>query len=386
MGIKDLLSELAKHHPATNHTDVKLSIFKGHRLGIDIPIYAHKYMAIARKEAIKFIDPTFQDPNPDLIESIWLEKYFQLMMAFIECGITPVAVFDGPAFRLKKNTKDERSKTFQERKDAIRHQREHLQSDPDNEKIKARIATDLEYLLEFNSRNWERLETMLRTMGIPVLVGPYEAEAVCARLVRYGYTTATVTNDGDALPHGSTIMIRDVKRKYRGKTPNHQCNCIVLSQVLIELEMTMEQFVEFCMVLGTDYNARVKRHGFKTALNKYRKCDMDLQKLLDGAKDPDNELQNVDVREEIKGYFINDYEDAIPDHPLVVYYENGLRTCFEDFFSGFYRTKMLENAPEWIEKLINFNQEFARLQNFIPITEKDVNVNLKKIKWGEKSQ
>ena len=387
MGIKDLLSGIKKAHPQVIHTDVKLITFKGCKLTVDIPIYAWKYMAIARKDAIKYIDPTVQDPDPAMIESFWLEKYFLLGMTFIECGITPIMVFDGPAFRLKQDTQDDRKGTTEERREKIRHMRKQLLEEPDGvtaDKMKENIASELEYLITFTSENWEKLERMLRTMGVPVLVGPYEAEAVCARLVRYGYASGVVTNDGDALPHGATIMIRDVKRLMRGKNPQHKCECIILKDVLNVMELSMSEFIDFCMLLGTDYNTRVKRHGFITGFKNFKKHKT-MEKTLKNAKDDDHTLHDVKIREEIKGYFTNDFPDAIPDHPLIVFYENGLTSCFEDIFSNFYRIRMVEKASGYIETLLNFNQNFASMQNFILIEEKFVNINLKKIGGGEES-
>ncbi len=373
MGIKDLLIELKKRFPEVVLTEVYLEIFAGHRLGIDVSIYAYAYMAVARKEAIKYLQVSLEDPKPHILRSYWLEKYFQLMMAFIELDITPIPVFDGDHFRLKQDTKAKRVETYNTRENEIRYLRENLAEEPNNKKLEDKLKKEMEYHVGFNDGDWDALRQMFDTMGLPSIKAPYEAEAVCARLVRQGIATGVVSNDGDTLAHMGGIMIRDIKRSYRRGEPIHKCSCIILSEVLRVLDMSKQQFVDFCILLGTDYNDRIPGYGWVGALKMIRKHETlegvidELSKKLDLSK---SRLIQAELRDEIRGYFHDDL-NCTPKRFPVVWYENGLTECFSAIFSGYNKARMLESVQSNTKKLIEFNQKFAELQTFTLVSGKD---------------
>lgn len=54
---------------------------------------------------------------------------------------------------------------------------------------------------------------MLRLMGVPVIEAPCQAEAQCTELARAGLVYATVTEDMDALPLRTPVMLRGLNSK-----------------------------------------------------------------------------------------------------------------------------------------------------------------------------
>jgi len=368
MGIADLLKTLKQKHPETILKDVPLKTFKGTTLAGDVCIYAYKYMAVAREEACKFIDVAKEDPKHENMRSFWLEKYYQLAMAFIESDINFIPVFDGRPFRLKDRTKEDRASVGLQRDEKIADLRHALQQEPDNDKIRTALHNEIIRAVTFQPQDWEYLEDMLRTMGLPVLKGPYEAEAVCARLVRAGLATGVVSNDGDTLAHGSNIMIIDVKRSYQGKKPTHKCTCIILSEVLRVLGLSRNAFVDFCTLLGTDYNDRIPKYGWVNALKlikQYGNLEAVIASLTPKVDLKEHRLGDIALRKEIRGYFVDELPDSIPDHPLTLCYESGLYDCFDRIFNGFNRKRMLDVTVKSASILTDFNQKFACLQNFI---------------------
>ena len=119
MGIEDLLTGIAKSCPDARNEDVYLGIFAGLYLAIDISLYSYKYMAVARKESMKYINPVREDPKPEVLRSFWLEKMFDFFMLFVEELVTPIAVLEGPPFHLKQDTKEERDSRYREREAKI---------------------------------------------------------------------------------------------------------------------------------------------------------------------------------------------------------------------------------------------------------------------------
>lgn len=379
MGIQDLLAELKKRHANVRKENVYLEVFRGHRLAVDVAIYAHVYMAVARKEAIKYIDPIRENPKHGPMRSYWLERYFNMIIAMLECGITPIAVFDGPHFKWKTATKDERRLRHQEREAEIAKLRAELSESPDEvpEDKLNKLKMKLEHHITFEKRDFEALEEMFRAMGIPILKPNTEAEAVCSRLVRQGIATGVVTNDGDALAHLTNFMITDIKLSYRHQNPWHTCTVYVLADVLQALELNHRQFTEFCMLLGTDYNDRVKGFGFVKCLDLMQKCQSIENVLADieaknGKKKQDKQLDlrghrlfDSVIRDEIRDYFLCEDRVDVGDSIPVVLYEDGLHDCFSDLFTGPNRQRLLDQIPDKVDMLRKFNQRFAEMQNFV---------------------
>lgn len=385
MGVKELLEKLKEKYPEVYLEFVRLSVFKGCKLGVDVSIYAYKYMAVSRKEAMKYLDVSKEDPPHHILKSYWLEKYYLMMLALLECDILPVPVFDGPPFRLKEDTKDERVADYKKVEEKIKELRSNIAADPSNEKLVSVLKSTMANHVGFKNQDWVDLEEMLRVMGLPVVVAKYEAEAVCARFVRMGLTAGVITNDGDALAHMAGIMISDVKRSYKRDTPVHTCHCMIVSEVLRVLKMTQSEFVDFCMLLGTDYNYRIKNYGWVNALKQIR-AHGTLENVIEQiSKKIDlsaSRLSDPELRAEIKGYFMNDL-DCKPEHPLEVIFplkadcelamfleeaiemsSVRLKATFTRIFSGYNRDRMLESAEATIKILAGFNQRFAELQTF----------------------
>ena len=380
-----MLKKLKEKHPEVYLEFVRLSIFRGCKLGIDVCIYAYKYMAISRKEATKYLDITVEDPPHHILKSYWLEKYYLLMLCLIECDITPIPVFDGPPFRLKEDTKDERVAEYQKAEAKIKELRANIAADPQNGKLISVLKSTIENHVGFKNQDWVDLEEMLRAMGLPVIMAKYEAEAVCARFVRMGLTAGVISNDGDTLAHMGGIMISDVKRSYKRQTPVHTCDCMIVSEVLRVLNMTQSEFIDLCLLLGTDYNKRIKNYGWVNALKQLR-AHGTLEEVVEQiSKKTDisaSRLSDPELRAEIKGYFTGDL-DCRPKEPLEVIFPlkadcdrsmfleeatemsaNNLKAVFGKIFSGYNRDRMLESLEATIPILTGFNQKFAELQTF----------------------
>jgi flap endonuclease-1 len=374
MGIKDLLIEINKRLPGVQHDKVKLILFSGCKIGFDVSIYAYTYMYNARKEALKHQEDLRKDPNPRIVRSCWLEQYLKLVMAMIDCNITLVPVFDGPPFRLKQDTKDDRVETQNKREAKIAELRFKLVEDPSNDLIRNDLIKELQSKITFSREDWDALEELMLSLGLPVIKGEYEAEAICARLCRKGLVSAVMTNDGDCLPHGSCLMIRNVKRNGGDqKDPKHTCEVIILSNLLLQLEMDQTTFIDFCILLGCDYVKRMTGCGWVSALKTLR-AEGSLEGVIEvwkkkGKVESDHRMLQMDLVNEIRGYFRDDYDDCIPDFPLVVNYTSGLGHCFDKHFISWTKDKLKNDIDRYIKTLSEFNQKFAALQNFLLVSK-----------------
>lgn len=88
---------------------------------------------------------------------------------------------------------------------------------------------------------------LLRLMGFPVIEAKAEAEAQCVQLVSEGLASAVASDDMDCLTFGAKTLIRQIRTK---KDPVVE---ISLENVLKELGLNMEEFIDMCILCGCDY-------------------------------------------------------------------------------------------------------------------------------------
>ncbi|KAI8138100.1 PIN domain-like protein [Fennellomyces sp. T-0311] len=106
----------------------------------------------------------------------------------------------------------------------------------------------------------------LRTLGYAcIMVDNHEAEAMCSQLAKQQLTTATVTEDLDALVFGDAPILRYFFARNR---PILEVNPIVARN---ELGLTRDQFVDMCILCGTDFSGTIRGIGPVRALESIRR-------------------------------------------------------------------------------------------------------------------
>merc|ERR1719203_1346877 len=109
----------------------------------------------------------------------------------------------------------------------------------------------------------EETKTLLRLMGVPVVEAPSEAEATCAALCRDGKVYAAATEDADCLTFGSKVLVRNLMAAESQKKHIYE---ITLDVILQQLNVSMSQFIDFCILCGCDYCDTLKGVGPSTAI------------------------------------------------------------------------------------------------------------------------
>jgi hypothetical protein len=95
-----------------------------------------------------------------------------------------------------------------------------------------------------------------------------EGEKVCVYAVQSGYCQAVFTNDTDVLPMGVRYVVKEVK--------DGIARVYSYSQALRNLEMTHEQFLSLCILLGNDFNNGVEGMAKVKCLSAVMKEDFNL--------------------------------------------------------------------------------------------------------------
>ncbi|GJJ15090.1 hypothetical protein Clacol_009365 [Clathrus columnatus] len=114
-------------------------------------------------------------------------------------------------------------------------------------------------------KTYEESKEILRAMGVPCIdaVGPYEAEALAASLVHHGFADYVASEDTDVLIF-EVPLLRNIT--------NRQAPLTLVSGAEIRrvLDLDRASFVDFALLLGTDFSQRIKNLGPSRAIKLIR--------------------------------------------------------------------------------------------------------------------
>jgi flap endonuclease-1 len=173
----------------------------------------------------------------------------------MENGIKPVYVFDGKPPELKLHELETRR---QKRTEATANLQIAKESGDQEQILKATKMT-----VRVTKQHNEETKELLRLMGVPIVDAPSEAEATCAALCRDGKVYAAATEDADCLTFGTKTLVRNLMAPESAKKTILEVN---LERVLEQLGITMDQFIDFCILSGCDYCDTIKGVGPSTAI------------------------------------------------------------------------------------------------------------------------
>lgn len=198
---------------------------------------------------------------------------------FIENGIKPIYVFDGPPPEFKGKTVEARIKVRDEAK-ALWEQAAAAGSDEAFKYAQAssRVRKDMV----------EDAKELLGYMGVPCVQAPSEGEAQAAFMVQKGDAYAAGSQDYDALLFGAPVVVRNLAITGTRKLPGKNIyvdvapELIELQNVLSKHGISREQLVDIALLTGTDYNPGIKGIGPKKAfklITKHGSIDAGLNEL-----------------------------------------------------------------------------------------------------------
>ncbi|XP_056246805.1 probable flap endonuclease 1 homolog [Seriola aureovittata] len=205
-------------HDAISHKDI--SDYTGKVIALDTSIVVNQFRA-----ATPALSP--------------LTGLFFRTLTFLEHGIKPVFVFDGKPPGEKAAVLEKRAETAGWRF-------------PNRTGIASSQTKDCLQLL--------------RLLGVPFIQAPGDAEAMCAWLVRAGTVDAVASEDMDSLPFGANILIRQLNAKKDSEVIEYS-----LPKLLQKLQISHEEFVDLCILLGCDYCDKIAGLGPRRALTLIQK-------------------------------------------------------------------------------------------------------------------
>ncbi len=97
----------------------------------------------------------------------------------------------------------------------------------------------------------QEIKTLLECFGIPYIHIDVEADAICAMLVKTGVADYGASNDMDLLAFGCPAIIRNINFM------DDYVDVYRINNILPALEITHDQFIDMCIILGCDYADRL---------------------------------------------------------------------------------------------------------------------------------
>ncbi|ORX63606.1 PIN domain-like protein [Basidiobolus meristosporus CBS 931.73] len=137
----------------------------------------------------------------------------------------------------------------------------------------------------------EETMELLEYMGISYVVADHhEAEAMCASFTTHGLTDATASEDTDAVLFGDGPVLRQYF--FQG-APVIQINVIKARE---ELALSREQFVDLCILCGTDFSGKLKGIGAVKGLSLIKKHGS-IEEILKHVKNqPTSNFSYIEAR------------------------------------------------------------------------------------------
>lgn len=240
MGIHGL-SRLIANKSHNGSSQKSLDFLSGKVIAIDASMQIYQCLIAIRQ------GPSGQLAAEEGEVTSHLTGIFYRTIKLIEAGIKPVYVFDGKPPELKKNELKKRNER-QEQALADLKLTDNPEEAQKHEKRSVRATKE-------QSNDIMKLLTL---MGVPIVNAPCEAEATCAVLVKEGKAYATATEDMDSLTFGSTKVIRHINSNDQKKQPTVEYS---LPHILTDMAITMEEFIDICILSGCDYTKTIKGIG-----------------------------------------------------------------------------------------------------------------------------
>lgn len=233
--------------------DISISDMKGKKVAIDVSIFAYKanYYTHTKYPIIRF--------------------FIIMLKKLIDNDIFPIFVFDGKPPTLKKDTNTKRSdiragykKKIVEYTDKIK-----VSNDPLEQVFMEAEIKKLQKNLDIKPEDemMKKLFKIIELMGfLSITVDDHDAENLCAYMQKNGYVDYVIGTDGDTLTNGCKYFISD----YSNSKESYKM--YELDEIIKSLNFTsIKQFIDLCILLGTDYNKREKGYGpvkaYKTIQN-----------------------------------------------------------------------------------------------------------------------
>jgi flap endonuclease-1 len=189
------------------------------------------------------------------------------MISIFRChNITPIFIFDGkpPAekkelLKQRRENKLDAEKEYNRLKDCL----DSTVEDFDKQEISSNMDSLKKQFIYVNKTHIAKVKELIISFGVTFLEAPGEADELCALLVLKKKVWACMSEDMDLFVYGCPRVLRYFSLL------NRTAILYNMKEILQELDLTMKEFRQMCVLSGTDYN-----------INRDSRDGMNLQKTI----------------------------------------------------------------------------------------------------------
>ena len=158
----------------------------------------------------------------------------------------------------------------------------------------------------------KKIKEICDVFGVPYFQSENEAETLCCRMClnvkdkenKKKVPIGVISEDTDVLAYGANMLLCDLN------ISNGECNVIYLPSLLKSMEFSYHQFLDFCILSGTDYNNNIPGLGsvkcfellkkYNSINDIYKNEEKQIEKKINDAikKNMKNKLNNKEIFEE----------------------------------------------------------------------------------------
>jgi 5'-3' exonuclease len=324
MGIKNLNLFLKKQNESI-FQQVHISFFSFKRVAVDISLYMCKFKAVSGDR--------------------WLQSFVNLIVSLRRNNVHCVFIYDGEAPNHKDQEKNERKlaketlvkqvdtlheeldtysmtseigpnmlEMWKKRKTTSRYLQKPNQG-IDMSWIEEKIKQKSKQVINISSNDFDLTRELFDILDVPYLIAVGEAEKMCSKLCIEGKVDAVLSDDTDVIAYRSPISLS----KY--DIASEVCTMVEYQDVIDSLGFNSDQFLDFCIMCGTDYNKNIPKIGPVTSYKLLLEYDT-LENIQKSGKDTDI-LNYVIVRKLFREFAEEDMVDnisycGIPDYDRLI--------------------------------------------------------------------
>lgn len=287
MGIKDLYTFLKQNDIEEM---IYLSDLHGMTIAIDLPIIENSFTYKASKIVIN--NEESAPPYKNFRNNV-LRVYMELLSNFVNKlknnNMNIIFVIDGEKRDLKVDTVSERKsridkyfEKFSEKSgidnvskdmtlmEKIEFYESHMLTLEFHEDLLSEIRKLYTYTSKLSyKQKMKSYEYIKNNLDCIIYKAEYDAEQLCCKLCRDGEVDCVLSTDGDCLAYRCPLLIKMIVDEI-SINPSHGgvdylCKVYRYEKIIENLQFDNDQFLNFCIMLGCDFNKRIRGVGPKTS-------------------------------------------------------------------------------------------------------------------------
>lgn len=232
MGIR-LLNKYIKTNCKNGVSVIKMDDLRGKYIAIDTSIYLYRFLQ----------------------EEVLLENFYLLLSLLKFYNITGIFVFDGKPPEEKYKLIEKRNNVKEEAREKYRELEVKMNEINDNEYEKEEKNVLQNEMVELKKKfvkleryHIDSIKKLITAFGESYIEAEGEADQLCAKLVIKKIAYACLSEDMDMFLYGCPRVLRYLSLL------NESMVLYNLSEILKELEISLSDFRQICVLSGTDYN------------------------------------------------------------------------------------------------------------------------------------